>query len=52
VFSTILSSVAGELWDFDDGGARDDDGTKDASTFWPGEAEGREIAGCGDLIGD
>ena len=42
--------MAGELWDFDDGGAKDDDGTKDA--FWPGEAEGREIAGSGDLIGD
>jgi hypothetical protein len=53
----VLHNPFGRGWRvvglFDDGGAREEDEwMARRMVFWPGEAEGWEIAGCGDLIGD
>ena len=50
-FSTILLGVAGGLWDFSMMAVQERRMAR-RMVFWPGEAEGWEIAGCGDLIGD
>lgn len=50
-FSTIVLGVAGGLWDFSMMAVQERRMAR-RMVFWPGEAEGWEIAGCGDLIGD